>query len=533
MLRFRCARCGEVLEAPASASGEVLDCPQCKEQVTVPGTKNNEEGSAFPRWAVITIVVLFLIAGGIITVVVHTHNRNRPAAGEAALHDGSAKGSAKVTASKIAAGHSVTGHIFEMTKSEFIAYCGQKRITPREEEWFNLPDFTLFRVPNLPKVRVNWRDKDGKFYPDSIFVGNMSVEDSVDGAQPVWAVWELLQPDLVPLFRELKAESNAKGYIESSLKWYGDGPYAYGYAANNKFRVEYVGPKSAIPKLRQHAKQCAIIYLAWFNRIKASSDKVEQQVASGTSPEELLELLDSELFRLETDFELVDVLDMGPDHINQPDFFYLHIPPAFHKDAKAQLLKTSGALNAIARLARHQLVKNSFTVQPFVEMLKALSLMGNSAYEKAWGRYSHLEDIVPTSELPEQYAEQLYEITLMSVAMMKADWQGAKNAKLGTSDLVSHGISVELVNVDRDSALNMVTVKARVTNVSGRHLSSVVITCLLHDEAGTIIDFSKETVFYSHQGGLPAGKSTFYSWTCYNADPRLVDEVSFYVEQVE
>jgi hypothetical protein len=36
VVRFKCPECGEELEADASASGEVLDCPLCRDPVEVP-----------------------------------------------------------------------------------------------------------------------------------------------------------------------------------------------------------------------------------------------------------------------------------------------------------------------------------------------------------------------------------------------------------------------------------------------------------------------------------------------------------------
>lgn len=39
MIVFRCVRCGEQLESPASLGGQVIDCPKCGNSSLVPGAR--------------------------------------------------------------------------------------------------------------------------------------------------------------------------------------------------------------------------------------------------------------------------------------------------------------------------------------------------------------------------------------------------------------------------------------------------------------------------------------------------------------
>ena len=192
MIKFKCSKCGEGLEAPDSLCGEVLKCPKCGLHEKVPGKKRNQGSpKGFSKLTTVLIAIIFFIFGGIISGTVFSLKNEHPQTLE--IKNTSA----------------LPNNIFEMNKEQFLNYCEKKDILPQkiniDPEYVD-PEVTHFEGCDLPAFRVIWREYDNEYYIDEIFLGNMHVENSIEGAKPVWEAWKLLQPDIVPLFQKLNQE---------------------------------------------------------------------------------------------------------------------------------------------------------------------------------------------------------------------------------------------------------------------------------------------------------------------------------------
>jgi hypothetical protein len=76
-----------------------------------------------------------------------------------------------------------------------------------------------------------------------------------------------------------------------------------------------------------------------------------------------------------------------------------------------------------------------------------------------------------------------------------------------------------------------VEVKVKITNVSGQHVNSANVTCVLLDRAGEEITFKTHYAVKSSEGGLAPRESTYFTYTM-AADYSQVASVRFKVRSI-
>lgn len=89
MIRFKCPKCSEIMEAPAGMHGEFLNCPQCQQVVQVPQASPSKSAPKGPKPSTSTVpsgpkivdtdVIRFHCDCG---QAVSTHSRNAGKIGE-------------------------------------------------------------------------------------------------------------------------------------------------------------------------------------------------------------------------------------------------------------------------------------------------------------------------------------------------------------------------------------------------------------------------------------------------------------------
>ena len=306
--------------------------------------------------------------------------------------------------------------IFDMTKPELIKYFKKKNLHVGPEAYMKQKNLTVFPLEGEAVIKVTWREPDCK-YIDGILIVNSTVEHSEFGAKPVLKAWKKIQPDMIQLFGIIKSET-PKEFLSSKLRWYDGGPYAYGISKNNKYYVDYIGPKEAIPGLKKQSIECAIICLGWFHKIESSQKRFKEEVNSGISESKLYEKLIDKLDLIATEFGNVHIYDMGKDfQIYNVDYFYSCIPPAFDDEAKTKLLKVAGAVYRLAFFSQQLLKKKkSIDFVAYNELIGAV-LEANVAIRSIWGKYSRLEGYEKFSKLPKEYEDRFNEMSVLAYAI--------------------------------------------------------------------------------------------------------------------
>jgi hypothetical protein len=95
-------------------------------------------------------------------------------------------------------------------------------------------------------------------------------------------------------------------------------------------------------------------------------------------------------------------------------------------------------------------------------------------------------------------------------------------------------LTFKIIKTEYEPSTKWFTVKVKIENCSFRHIKSASVSCVLHGEKGAELDFSKDTVFYEHEGGLTSGNSTFYTWTFFSTvNYGLIKNISFHVESLK
>ena len=140
--------------------------------------------------------------------------------------------------------------------------------------------------------------------------------------------------------------------------------------------------------------------------------------------------MENELYILEVLFGGVKIVDTEdwPIEITS-NYFNSFIPSSYHDDAKVHLLQTCGAIRAISIISRHQIVKNKIFFDPYPEMVKTLSLIGGSAHDKIWGRYSRLPDSEEFSRLPKKLEKQI--MALLNILWVTKRWYQTRQNSSG------------------------------------------------------------------------------------------------------
>lgn len=95
-------------------------------------------------------------------------------------------------------------------------------------------------------------------------------------------------------------------------------------------------------------------------------------------------------------------------------------------------------------------------------------------------------------------------------------------------------LTFKIIKTKYEPSTKWFDVKVKIKNCSFRHIKSASVSCILHGEKGEELDFSKDTVFYEHAGGLTPGNTTFYTWNFLGTvKHNLIKNVSFHVESLE
>ena len=401
-VKGQCPHCGNLYILPIKAIGKRAKCKQCHIVFDVPDSKiskpitSNATLKKTKIWSLVGAVGIV----GIITIVTVIFLRLSFQTEHAII---------------------ATWPVFEMRKPQLLKYFESKDLHIGPEAYMNQEQLSVFPLSKSIGIRVVWQKPD---YHDveSILIANTSVEHSSVGVEPVIAAWKLIQPDMVPLFDDLEADYPTQ-LVSSELRWYKNGPYAYGVAPNNKYFVEHIGAKSAISELKKQHLECATIFLSWFNEIDTSKQRYRKQatsILSNPNPSNvklLKKILKDELGLLAGKFESVQIYDIrDSDPIDDVNFFAYYIPPAFNDKAKGTLLKAAGAVYRLAFLAQQQCRGGDIGFVAYDELIGAVAeAMG--AIEQIWGDYSRLEGHEGSTTLPREYQEKFEDIAVLAVAV--------------------------------------------------------------------------------------------------------------------
>lgn len=125
--------------------------------------------------------------------------------------------------------------VWDMNKKQFLGFCASKGFLPSNTD--NL-QMTWFETENDCLFCVTWKIEGRKFYIEEIFIYRPDVEDSLTNAEPVLAIWEKILPEIVPLFIQLKKETNPYSLGSKTVR-FRDTDYVYKYAPANKYVLFY------------------------------------------------------------------------------------------------------------------------------------------------------------------------------------------------------------------------------------------------------------------------------------------------------
>jgi len=195
-----------------------------------------------------------------------------------------------------------------MSKFQLIKYIKLKGYNISKQRHLDPEGLTIFSVDDTTDIRVTWRSPQFQSVYH-IQISNTLVEHSSEGSEPVLTAWNNLQPDMIHLFDQLQKDYPTR--LSTPRRWYKNGPYAYGISQNNKYNVNYVGPKNRIEELKKQSKECATIYIGWYNTIMESYRKI-----MNVPIQEFPSLFRKELDYLESEFKQVHIYDMYPFSIS-------------------------------------------------------------------------------------------------------------------------------------------------------------------------------------------------------------------------
>lgn len=181
--------------------------------------------------------------------------------------------------------------IFAKTKPQVISFPESLGYSIGSESYMNQKGLTVFPLEDEARgkasIRITWRKPDYEYVKD-ILLSNTHVDPSPKGARPVLAAWVKIQPDLIFSFQDIQNITPPES-LSSKLRWYQNGPYAYGICQNNKYFIQYIGPQSRIPILQKQYLECTILYISWYNGLEKTRASLEKMNKPGTSLDQFFE----------------------------------------------------------------------------------------------------------------------------------------------------------------------------------------------------------------------------------------------------
>lgn len=127
--------------------------------------------------------------------------------------------------------------VWEMNKKQFLGFCASKGILPELSIYENNMEYTFFQTEKNCTFRVHWKPVIDKLYIKQIFIYRPGVKDSLSNAEPVLAIWQKILPEIVPLFVQLKEDTDP--YDVSEAVRFRDTDYVYKYTHTNKYVLFY------------------------------------------------------------------------------------------------------------------------------------------------------------------------------------------------------------------------------------------------------------------------------------------------------
>lgn len=232
------------------------------------------------------------------------------------------------------------------------------------------------------------------------------------GVDAVLAIWQDIEPELVPLFREVVG---GKGYVQLPAKRYGDSEFLYQWSANNKAFVEWIGPESRRTEMVRQSRQIAEFVLCWDEHLEFKRKEAEALV-TGRNPNfgKVAELL----FNLYSTFEMLRVERMEPSTLecfapSAPSY----IPAEWPECTKIHLMAAAGRMkDACLRHSMSLRGRKGLRDKPFEELLVILGDDGMDAASCMYGDLASLEDHESASEYPVGLRERWSNLGIRRVA---------------------------------------------------------------------------------------------------------------------
>ena len=286
-----------------------------------------------------------------------------------------------------------------------------------------------------------WEGEDGLFvrcvwFPGldkrlkEVFVGRMQANHGPEGMAKVLEAWEELCPDMVPRFRRVFDDMQARRVGGAPLRWVGRSPYACGVAPNNKAFVEYIGPQAEIPKRRMASIAAANVRISWYRYILASQKTLEAKLSAPANPTQMRDAVCATMSDLEQHLKYaMSGFGWRSGHsvaytAKQSPFDQpcpLCIPDDLPEAARISLHRTAGEIVAVARLTRFLVGRGDKPAfKPYDHMVMAFSEY-SGVEASAWGDYAKVEGLNETwKQLPPQQRKAVEEISFHGLSCLRA-----------------------------------------------------------------------------------------------------------------
>ncbi len=431
MIRYCCEHCRTTLQSPAALAGKEDTCPACGRSCVVPVRTSR----SFLRGLAIGIVAGALVTG-IAAFGAPALSGPRPAQ-EAGPRENSAEadpppattdgGDSTATLSSVAAIEKLTtDDVMAFAERHEMAALGGWRMNKNYKKVWD-EDFRTWKRADGLFIRCVWFPGPKRLLKE-VFIGKMNVEHGPEGMASVLEAWHELCPDMVSRFQRLFDDMRRARMLGAPLRWVGESPYAIGVSPNNKAFVKFIGPQSAIPKLRRAAAAAANVRISWWRCLVASAKRLDAKLSKPLNGEQVVAELAKAMSDAEHHFGDRMVLFacgsagysvdyIARQQVEAEPLSPLLIPDDLPAAAKIRLQRTAAEITAIARLSRFMVERGDTPrFKPYEYMLLALA-MNPGVESSAWGDYGDVEGTSSASEqLPLEQRKRIEEIAIRGMS---------------------------------------------------------------------------------------------------------------------